>query len=243
METNRCAYCHKLQRADAQACSRCGHVFVQKRSRPSTREWTQPSIPPASPHRAGHYSGLHPEDQPYQSNKIAIQHPIPHDSENWRSSLPEPEHIILPVTDPGILQRVPILEHYDEGSAAELPVIEFYGRQRWHLPRPAIPVLLAISCIFFVLASSILVVVLVRKSTPTTMAQLTASPSTLSTNDTLTLSGSGFNTHNTIVFTYDQDKRLLDADNHPLTTHAVGRGTFSLQLLIPRDWGLGPHII
>src|SRR3989441_2459650 len=33
------------------------------------------SIPPASPHRAGHYSGLHPEDQPYQSSFMPILRP------------------------------------------------------------------------------------------------------------------------------------------------------------------------
>src|SRR5216684_5378931 len=34
-----------------------------------------PSNPPASPHRAGHYSGLHPEDQPYQSSFMPVQRP------------------------------------------------------------------------------------------------------------------------------------------------------------------------
>ena len=116
METKRCVYCHKLQRIDAQICSRCGHAFVQKRSRASKREWTQPSIPPASPHRAGHYSGLHPEDQPYQSNKIAVQHP--QESESWHTSLPEPEHIILPVTDPALRRRANIPMQYDDPSAA-----------------------------------------------------------------------------------------------------------------------------
>src|SRR5438132_12937525 len=35
----------------------------------------QRSIPPASPHRAGHYSGLHPEDQPYQSAIMSVPYP------------------------------------------------------------------------------------------------------------------------------------------------------------------------
>jgi hypothetical protein len=34
-----------------------------------------PSNPPASPHRAGHYSGLHPEDQPFQSSFMPVQRP------------------------------------------------------------------------------------------------------------------------------------------------------------------------
>src|SRR5579884_3990407 len=32
----------------------------------------------ASPHRAGHYSGLHPEDQPYQSEEIRNPRRAPH---------------------------------------------------------------------------------------------------------------------------------------------------------------------
>src|SRR5918912_2362141 len=94
MDTKRCAYCHKLVRADATICSGCGHPFVSKKSRPPGI--TQPSLPPASPHRAGHYSGLHPEDQPYQTNQIFA---VP-----WSEALigleagkpleREPEHIV-----------------------------------------------------------------------------------------------------------------------------------------------------
>ncbi len=235
MGTKRCAYCHKLQRADAQVCSRCGYMFVQKRVQPSTREWTQPSIPPASPHRAGHYSGLHPEDQPYQSNKIAVHHPTPQDNENWRSSLPEPRHIILPVTDPAMRRRV----NYDEQSVEEFPVPApvFYERKRWLLPRRAIPILLAISCIFFLLASSILAVVLIRKSSSTVMARLTTSPSTLRANDILTLNGRGFSADSMVAFTYDTNRTIFAENQRPLATQTGNQGTFSLQLRIPNDWG------
>jgi Viral BACON domain len=246
METKRCVYCHKLQRIDAQICSRCGHAFVQKRTRHSTREWTQPSIPPASPHRAGHYSGLHPEDQPYQSNKIAVQHPTTQDSEDWRTSLPEPEHIILPVTDPAVRRRANIPEHYDEPSAAEFPAIEgpaFYRRKKWFLPRRAIPILLAISCIFFLLASSIFVVVLIKKSPSTAMAHITASPSVLRAHDTLTVNGSGFRTHSAVAFTYDMNRTIFVSSQRPLSLQTNAQGTFSLQLRIPDDWGIGQHII
>ena len=246
METKRCAYCHKLQRADAYACSRCGHVFVQKRSRPSTKEWTQPSIPPASPHRAGHYSGLHPEDQPYQSNKIAVHHPSVQYRENWRPGQPEPEHIILPVTDPALRGRVNTPEYYDERSAAEFPAVEksvFYESRRWLLSRRAISILLAISCIFFLLASSILAVVLIRKSSATTMAAITTSPSLLRPDDTLTLNGRGFSPHSMIAFTYDANQTVFDANKHPLTIQTGGQGRFSLQLRIPRTWSFGQHII
>src|SRR5579884_561452 len=84
MNTKRCLRCHKILRADAQECSRCGgHDFSQAaRARNTVRlprtataevnveleieevpdfdeDLSFPSNPPASPHRAGHYSGLH----------------------------------------------------------------------------------------------------------------------------------------------------------------------------------------
>jgi len=73
METKRCAQCHKLLRAETQTCSRCGYTFPETKRWRQTKSLPRPSLPPASPHRAGHYSGLHPEDQPYQSNMIAAQ--------------------------------------------------------------------------------------------------------------------------------------------------------------------------
>ncbi len=244
METKRCVYCHKLQRIDAQTCSRCGHAFVQKRSRASKREWTQPSIPPASPHRAGHYSGLHPEDQPYQSNKIAVQHP--QESENWHTSLPEPEHIILPVTDPALRRRANIPMQYDDPSAAEFPAIEgspFYRSRKWLLPRRTIAILLAISCIFFLLASSIFVVVLLKKSAATTLAHVTASPAIVRVNDMVTLSGSGFHTHSTVTFTYDMNRTILTDNQRPLALQTDARGNFVLQMRVPGSWGPGQHSI
>jgi hypothetical protein len=104
MDTKRCAYCHKLLRADTQICSRCGHPTVDKRRKASLKETTYPSLPPASPHRLGHYSGLHPEDQPYQSSFIAVQHPrveAREESDSFVTTphLPhakEPERILLP---------------------------------------------------------------------------------------------------------------------------------------------------
>src|SRR5690348_11714147 len=98
METKRCQRCHKLLRAEAQTCSRCGgydflpvsqakshHTDVllshETASTPprTTRSVGSPlsPLPPTprqlSPHRAGHYSGLHPEDEPYQSSFLPVQ--------------------------------------------------------------------------------------------------------------------------------------------------------------------------
>ncbi len=76
METKRCPRCNKLLRVDAESCSRCGIVIPTGKSgknlvmgrTDATRIQSRPTNPPASPHRAGHYSGLHPEDQPFQSS-------------------------------------------------------------------------------------------------------------------------------------------------------------------------------
>src|SRR5437588_652171 len=121
MDTKRCSYCNKLARAEAEPCSRCGNPYVKSTngvkkvdrvpmqssnpaSRGSRRNETvhlsmtdgntriqRRSIPPASPHRAGHYSGLHPEDQPYQSTVLAVQPPPERQSNLRRPVPPEPD--------------------------------------------------------------------------------------------------------------------------------------------------------
>lgn len=72
MDIIRCPRCNKLLRVDAARCPRCGTALdttQRKRKRvDDTLMSSRPTSPPASPHRAGHYSGLHPEDQPFQSS-------------------------------------------------------------------------------------------------------------------------------------------------------------------------------
>jgi hypothetical protein len=94
-----------------------------------------------------------------------------------------------------------------------------------------------------VLASSILAVVLIRKSTSTTLARLTTSPSTLRANDTLTLDGSKFTIHSLVAFTYDNNQTLSDENQRPLEIRTDAHGTFSLQLRIPQAWQPGQHTI
>src|ERR1700730_13486043 len=98
METKRCPSCHKILRADARICSRCRYAFIQQKSRVANSP-SQRTIPPASPHRAGHYSGLHPEDQPYQSSMLMIQRPPVKDEGVRRLPVQEPERIVLPAVD------------------------------------------------------------------------------------------------------------------------------------------------
>jgi hypothetical protein len=100
MDTKHCQRCQKLLRADARSCSRCGYVFSQapvrrSASNGSLRSVTasMPSNPPASPHRAGHYSGLHPEDQPFQSSFMPVQRPA---AITRRLVEQEPHEVLLP---------------------------------------------------------------------------------------------------------------------------------------------------
>src|SRR5690242_15446793 len=149
METKRCTYCHKLQRASARTCSRCGRPFAEtkKVTKPAGRYFSLPSIPSvpsASPHRAGHYSGLHPEDQPYQTNMINVQRAHEQKWEDGWRQLPrqEPEVIILPLN--GISSDLEVKDELDARSPFKL-VGQKSSRNRFkppQLPRRLIPVLL-----------------------------------------------------------------------------------------------------
>jgi hypothetical protein len=105
MNTKRCVYCQKLARADAEVCSRCGHSFERTRI---VRDATRRSIPPASPHHAGHYSGLHPEDQPYQSTMMSIVRPEAYPDENPQQTRREPHGIMLPSVDAAPVSPSPV---------------------------------------------------------------------------------------------------------------------------------------
>ncbi len=106
MDTKRCVRCHKLLRADARSCSRCGYVFSRampvKRNGNATNGSrrtvtpSMPSNPPASLHRAGHYSGLHPEDQPFQSSFMPVQHARRPSAITHSLADHEPGEVILP---------------------------------------------------------------------------------------------------------------------------------------------------
>ncbi|MGZ3616383.1 MAG: BACON domain-containing protein [Ktedonobacteraceae bacterium] len=116
MDTRRCLRCHKLLRADAQKCSLCGYVFLQTAARRSSKVTNGsrqpatasfPSNAPASPHRAGHYSGLHPEDQPYQSSFMPIMRPP---AITRRLEEQESEDVLEPIA----VSSAPLQETYEE---------------------------------------------------------------------------------------------------------------------------------
>jgi BACON domain-containing protein len=136
MDTKRCLSCHKQLRADAHSCSRCGYVFSQapvRRSGSATNGSRRsdaasfPSNPPASQHRAGHYSGLHPEDQPFQSSFMPVQRPP---AITRRLVEQEPDELLLPAVaaSPATPQLAPPLP--------EQPVPEQLSKRRVASPSP-----------------------------------------------------------------------------------------------------------
>src|SRR5437588_8870794 len=274
MDTKRCSYCNKLARAEAEPCSRCGNPYVKSTngvkkvdrvpmqssnpaSRGSRRNETvhlsmsdgntsiqRRSIPPASPHRAGHYSGLHPEDQPYQSTVMAVQRP-PERQSNLRGAVqPEREKVVLPRVD-SIVEPEP-----DQQAIVPLLRPRFSFPPRPSLPKKSwprgrfVPVMLTLSCLIFLVASSLLAYIFISKKPLPDKQVLSVMPDQLRVNDAFTLSGKGFGTNDPISFTHDQDNApLLDGNGKPLQTHADDLGTFSVQVVVPTNWEVGQHSI
>ncbi len=216
MDTKRCLSCRKLLQADEHSCSRCGYVFSQaparrngnatNGSRHSTTA-TFPSNPPASQHRAGHYSGFHPEDQPFQSSFMPaitrrlveqesdeILQPVASASTavpqlTPATELPVPEQLPRRFLASPVPSPSPMPQRYPGAQAqafVPVPQLQFVApplpsESALHkkitapLPKPLylpgirqlhnrfVPVLLLASGLFFVLATSILVFILLNK--------------------------------------------------------------------------------
>ena len=202
------------------------------------------SIPPASPHRAGHYSGLHPEDQPYQSAVMAVQRP-PVRQSNLRGAVqPERESVVLPRVD-SIVEPEP-----DQQATVPLLPPRFSFPPRPSLPKKSwprgrfVPVMLTISCLIFLVASSLLAYIFISKKPLPDKQVLSVMPDQLRVNDAFILSGKGFGTNDPISFTHDQDNvPLLDGNGKPLQTRADDLGTFSVQAVVPTNWEVGQHSI
>ena len=286
METKRCAYCHKLVRADAQVCGGCGHTFVHPKTRPLQRGSISRSVPPASPHQAGHYSGLHPEDQPYESSMIAVQRP-PAQAEGPRRLIQgEPEHIVLPLVAATPPSLSAIQTEHTEHTVASQPTRLQSPRQRAsalkssplskrstpdasamparrpvavEMSQPSgvvsavarkrrshsiIPLLLALSCVFFLLASTILAFVLIGNQPTLATASLQVAPDLpLRVGDAFHITGHGFGTLNDVAFTYDTKMVLWDGNNKPLTARTDAQGAFAIVVRVPANWAVGDHYI
>lgn len=217
-------------------CRGCGHPFAPKlRVRSASRYLSRPSMPTASPHLAGHYSGLHPEDQPYQSSIITAQRPVEPEA-RWT---PEPEHIVLPMMDTLAqpVESVPTRPMRQKSKA---------NARRVLLPECAISVLLTIACLAFLLGSSVLAFGLLDKHTTQAIPakpSIWTNPSVVSTHQTFVLAGSGFGDDSLMLFTYDKGHMFFNAQGYPLETHTNGHGNFTLQLQVPSQWQAGSHSI
>ena len=241
METKRCPYCHKLQRADAQVCSRCGHTFLSKKPGTRSQDLSRPSIPPASPHRAGHYSGLHPEDQPYQSSKMAVLRPSAAQDDGWRRPLHEPEHIVLPSTNEE--ETLLVAARRAATHKVQPPMLPPLDKPSMSFAVQPVSVLLALACLFFLLASCIIAFALLGKDSSLDSAVISASPHMVHINDTFTLSGRGFTGHHWLTFTYDFRHPIFDANQRSLETQVGEDGRFSVAIHVPTSWSIGQHYI
>ena len=277
METKRCTNCYKLLRADTEMCSRCGYIFADKRQITPVRNGAKRSIPPASPHRAGHYSGLHPEDQPYQSTVIAAQRP-PANTVNLRDSSihdeptrrPSPTgnrsseterhyEAAIPSRQLQQVQAPPVLPYFPDTppmappspapympvSHTPLPAVYMPPTpRRRFLPRGRfVPTVLAISCLFLLVASSLLAFIYINKKPVLDKQSLSVLPAQVRVTDNFTLSGNGFGVNDLISFTHDSNLPLLDVNGKSLKAHADDTGAFSLQVVVPTTWQVGQHSI
>jgi Viral BACON domain len=275
METKRCPHCQKLSRADAQVCRRCGHIFGEVRERVSkapvrtgrfvSRSGIGRSIPPASPHKAGHYSGLHPEDQPYQSTFMSALRP-PSSSLSSPSPLPlhrEPDVIVLAgVESPPPAPATPVPASADIRNAADAPTLIVAPVERVHhqrvTPLPAspeilepyppihrwsgrlIPLALTISLLLLLIASSIFAFLLLNRHTYN--PRITLSPNQVRVGDMVQLSGSGFGAFDLVSFTHDDSENpMLNGSGQAFQAHTNFAGTFIVNMVIPSDWSVGVH--
>lgn len=281
METKRCTHCQKLSRADSQVCRRCGHAFSESKEdrqhvskipvrtgRFVSRNGVGRSIPPASPHKAGHYSGLHPEDQPYQSAFLPALYPPPI-SPLYSSLHREPAVIVLAGMEPPVapVQQASTPDktaNANAHSAADAPTrigvpVERAALQRVtplpispltpeppaHMPaRPGhfIPIILTILVLLLLIAGSVSAFLLINRHTYN--PHITATPRQLRVSDTVQLSGSGFGAYDLISFTHDDaETPMLDGSGHAFLAHTDFAGAFSVSMVIPSNWSQGEHTL
>jgi hypothetical protein len=199
----------------------------------------QRTIPPASPHRAGHYAGLHPEDQPYQSTIFSAQ---------------QVRSIQAPVRLPVEADVEPLPSPKTDPSVDDMPtfVIPRLARERTPLPpvaprsprrRRAFSLIITLLCLCLLLAGSFAAYALMNKGSAANSLVLTAQPNQLRVGDLLTLAGSGFGANDLISFIHDGNQSVLNGSGKPLQASVKGPGTFSVTVAIPANWSVGQHTI
>ncbi|GCE25847.1 hypothetical protein KDA_13310 [Dictyobacter alpinus] len=239
-------YCEALQRADAQICSRCGHNLTA----PAPRTAEPKLQTQASTHRAGHTFGLHPEDQPYQSSMMTAQpRPLADEKEPLYRGKPTPERILFPSTKeaPALKAQRAALWRQQQNKRVVLEQVQ----PRWPVQiqpkagfsRRTISSILTVSCIFLLLAASIIAFAFIGQRSTVAVAIIQATPNTLRVHDTFTLSGRGFSLHSKLSFFHDGHKVFPDDKGQPLAVETDAHGAFTLSAQVPDDWAVGPHQI
>jgi hypothetical protein len=143
MDTKRCPRCNKLLRANTENCNRCGTAIPSsKGTRKLATNWSdssqmpsQPTNPLASPHRAGHYSGFHPEDQPFQSSFfLRVQRPPTPVPASLAQDTHRDSENNLPVSGIASLTEAPeaSTSDQDQSEFVDLPTLT-------SIPVPALP--------------------------------------------------------------------------------------------------------
>ena len=109
--------------------------------------------------------------------------------------------------------------------------------------RYLIPLFLTLSCIFFLLASGVLVYALTASKTVLSLS-MTANPDTVRVGDTVALSGKGMAPATQIKFTHDDHGAPInDSMRQQLKATADHKGMFSVDIIVPSDWTPGQHAI
>lgn len=268
METIRCPRCNKLLRADAQSCIRCGVSITPgkvSKKRAGASAPSRPTSPPASPHRAGHYSGLHPEDQPFQSSFFVRVQRAPESApiETDASTLLELDLAQSEDDAPQLPARPDLspLEE-DEDNSAEMsaladlptlypqhvPTMPIAETPLPALPRSSVhrirvvPLLITGAVICFLVASSLLTFLLLSKNRPHAAEPgLIALPGELRVGDILQLSGSGFEAHHVVSLSRDGHTPLQDEQGRQALPTTDARGGFQVHIPITAAWSIGVH--
>ncbi|MDQ2715339.1 MAG: choice-of-anchor D domain-containing protein, partial [Chloroflexota bacterium] len=199
----------------------------------------------------GHHSGLHPEDQPYQSSLMPVAPSASGrtgtiDSEQPRAAQKEPEKIILlpagaqsptpPAPSRLVLPPPSPLPPSPVRWASYLPLKP--GPQR-----RVIPTFLILTCLLLLLTASFVAYMFIsKKPEPSAaMAALTATPAQLRMGDTFKLAGNGFGANDAINFTRDLRVTVTNDSGQPLRVHADGAGAFEVQVSVTATWVPGQH--
>ena len=199
----------------------------------------QRTILPASPQRAGHYAGLHPEDQPYQSTMLSVQQVLGFQAVARPPAQADVEPLPSPKTDPSIDDVPTYVMPRAVRERTPLPPVAPRSRGR----KRVLSLVLVLLCLFLLLAGSFTAYVLMNKGSAANTLVLTAQPNQLRVGDALTLVGRGFGSNDPINFIHNGNNALLNGSGKPLQARADDLGAFSVMINVPTSWSVGAHHI